>query len=164
MSVSSRKKKRKELDESQAPMAHKGFTIFSLNIFYPIWCLPCSRSITYKIHLFWFLSCFLALILIFCPWLKRKISFALVFHFDFPANLSKIYSVWFLKWRFWFSKWAKYGPYPREVGKIPSAIVSNTQGQDTQTYITAEKDREGALSEKAASTTFRTVAAHRLLS
>ena len=31
-----KKKKRKELGESQAPMAHKGFTIFSLNIFYPI--------------------------------------------------------------------------------------------------------------------------------
>ena len=70
-------------------MAHKGFTIFSLNIFYPIWCLPCSRSITCKIHLFWFLSCLLALILIFFLWLKRKIVFVLVFHLFFQLIFSK---------------------------------------------------------------------------
>ena len=31
-------------------MAYEGLTIFSLNIFYPIWCLPCSKSTTYKIQ------------------------------------------------------------------------------------------------------------------
>ena len=103
-------------------MAHKGFTIFPLNIFYPIWCLRRSRSVTYKIHLFWFLSCFLALILIFCLWLKRKISFVLVFYFDFPANLSKIYSVWFLKWSFWFSKWDKYGS-----NHVTASLVASQQ-------------------------------------
>ena len=36
--------------------------------------------------------------------------------------------------------------------------VSNTQGQDTQSYnIMAQRDREGVLSEEAASTTIRTV-------
>ena len=95
-------------------MAHKGFTIFSLNIFYPVWCLPCSRSITCKIHLLWFLSCFLALILIFFLWLKTKIVFVLVFHFVILANLSKIYHLWFRKWCFWFSKWDRYGSYPRD--------------------------------------------------
>ena len=37
-------------------------------------------------------------------------------------------------------------------------VVSDTQGQDTQTYIMAGRDGEGVLSEEAASTTIRTVA------
>ena len=37
-------------------------------------------------------------------------------------------------------------------------VVSDTQGQDTQTYIMAGRDGEGVLSEEAASTTTRTVA------
>ena len=58
----------------------------------PIWCLLCLRRITYKIQLFWFLSCFLLLwsgpapALIFCLWLKRKIFLVLVSHFYFLAN------------------------------------------------------------------------------
>ena len=37
-------------------------------------------------------------------------------------------------------------------------VVSDAQGQDTQTHIMAERDRDGVLSEEAASTTIRTVA------
>ena len=43
---------------------------------------------------------------------------------------------------------------------VTASVVASQQylRPDTQTYITAEQDREGALSEEAASTTFRTVA------
>ena len=37
-------------------------------------------------------------------------------------------------------------------------VVSDTQGQDTQTHIIAGRDREGVLSEEAVPTTIRTVA------
>ena len=37
-------------------------------------------------------------------------------------------------------------------------MVSDTQGQDTQTHIMAQQDRKGVLSEEAALTTIRTVA------
>ena len=116
-------------------MAHEGFTMqFSLNIFYPIWCLSCSTSITYKIHLFWFLSCFLWFWYfvfegknIFCFFCFR-VSFW-IYGLSF---ISKIYCAWFLKWRFRFSKWDRYGSYLSD--SISSGVVSNTQGQDTQTY------------------------------
>ena len=53
-----------------------------------------------KIHLFWFLSCFLWFW--YFVWVKVKIFLALVFHFRFPASLGffKIYSAWLLKWCF----------------------------------------------------------------
>ena len=51
-----------------------------------IWCLPCSRSISYKIH-FFFLSCFHLHWCIVLLWLKRTILLVLVFHFDYPAVL-----------------------------------------------------------------------------
>ena len=50
---------------------------YLLNIL-PIWCLPCSRSISYKIHFFFVLFSFT---LMHCLWLKRKILFVLVFQF-----------------------------------------------------------------------------------
>ena len=28
--------------------------------------------------------------------------------------ISNIYRTWFLKWRFWFSKWDRYGSYPSD--------------------------------------------------
>ena len=76
-------------------MAHEGFTIFSLNILYPIWCLPWSRSITYKIHLLFFV--------------------VLAFHFDFPVNLRfpNFVSLDDSNGVFWFSKWDTHGSYPR---------------------------------------------------
>ena len=43
----------------------------------------CLTSITYKIHLFWFLSCFLLLWYIA---FDEKKKLVLVFHFYFPAN------------------------------------------------------------------------------
>ena len=51
-----------------------------------IWCLPCLRSISYKIP-FFFLSCFHLHWCIVLLWLKRTILLVLVFHFDYPAVL-----------------------------------------------------------------------------
>ena len=91
----------------------------------------CSRSITYKIYLFWFLSCFL--------WFwyfifdKEKNIFGFSVSFWFPKfvafdlsngtfdfrNLSRLISqmtllisksclLWFLKWHFWFPKFVSF--------------------------------------------------------
>ena len=87
-------------------MALEGFTIFSPTIFYPIWCLPCSRSIIYKIHLLFL--------------------FVLVFHFDFPVNLRfpNFVSLDDSNGVFWFSKWDRYGSYPpASFSSVWSAIL-----------------------------------------
>ena len=67
-------------------MAHEGFTIFSINIFYPNWCLPCSR-----VSLIKFTSLYSCLVFFDFDILslikKKKYFFALVFHIDFSGNL-----------------------------------------------------------------------------
>ena len=64
-----------------------GIYNFLINIFYPIWCLPCSRSITHKIHLFWF--CLVFFVFDILSLIKKYIYifFVLVFHIDFSGNL-----------------------------------------------------------------------------
>ena len=64
-----------------------GIYNFLINIFYPIWCLPCSRSITHKIHLFWF--CLVFFVFDILSLIKKYIYIfcVLMFHIDFSGNL-----------------------------------------------------------------------------
>ena len=55
-----------------------------------------------------------SLILIFCLKKKNIFCFSVSFWFFILSLIFKVYCPWFLKWRFWFSKWDKYGSYPRD--------------------------------------------------
>ena len=68
-------------------MAHEGFNIFSINIFYPNWCLPCSRVSLIKFT--YFDSCLVFFVFDILSLIKKKKNFVcvLVFHIDFSGNL-----------------------------------------------------------------------------
>ena len=133
---------------------------FSINIFYPNWCLPCSKVSLIKFTYFDSCLVLFSLILIFCLWLKRKnIFFVLAFHIDFSGNL------WFPKFIIALDISNGVFDFQNEIDMDLTHVtaslqwvVSDTQGQDTQTHIIAGRDREGVLSEEAVSTFIRTVA------
>ena len=141
-------------------MAHEGFTIFFNKYLLPKLMSTVFESITHKIHLFWFLSCLvffdfdiLSLIK------KKKYFFVLAFHIDFSGNL------WFPKFIIALDISNGVFDFQNEIDMDLTHVtaslqwvVSDTQGQDTQTHITAGRDREGVLSEEAVSTFIRTVA------
>ena len=141
-------------------MAHEGFTIFFNKYLLPKLMSTVFESITHKIHLFWFLSCLvffdfdiLSLIK------KKKYFFVLAFHIDFSGNL------WFPKFIIALDISNGVFDFQNEIDMDLTHVtaslqwvVSDTQGQDTQTHIIAGRDREGVLSEEAVSTFIRTVA------
>ena len=90
-------------------MAHEGFTIFSLNIFYPIW-YTFTYFDSYRVF---FDYDFFALIKKKNIFLVYCFTFIFQLIFDFQ-NLSRALDFSHGVYGFWFSKWDRYGSYPRD--------------------------------------------------
>ena len=126
-------------------MAHEGFTIFSVKIssaqfdVYRVRFDPClvrfdfdilslikKKNILFDFYLIWF----------FC--------LSVSFWFFSLSLISKIYRAWFLTGGVFDFQ----NERDMHLTNVTASVVgfSNTQGQDTQTYIMAERDREGVAS------------------
>ena len=103
----------------------------------------CVREVYHLQHSLSLILVLFSSILVLCLWLKRKIFFVIVSHFDFSALVSLISESIahdFSNGVFYFQNEIDVD---LPIWQRQKWVVNNSQGQDTQTNIMAKRDREG---------------------